>query len=323
MITDGVIRLRPPVANDRDALLALRDEQLVRFMGNDPQVEPTFCITVDSRVVGWVDFDRDERDWLDHTQVNIGYALHPDARGRGCATRAVMLLVHHLALTTDVRTATLLIDPDNGASLAMPRRCGFTEAGTVGDHGARLFTRAIPRLTYTDGVVTLRPVEPGDLERDLEARDEVQIAWAWSPEQRAEWVAMTPQEQREHVLRELTKNRDDFGRGPKWCLALDGPDAPFVAALTCDLASRTAPHGESNIGYIAHPAHRGKGYVSRGVRLAVQFLTEHTGAREAHISVAADNEASLRVARSVAREVERWTDERGRVGVRHVIELTR
>ena len=72
-LTDGLITLRPPRPEDRDALVAVADDRVRRFMGEsvtDPR--PTFSVVADDAVVGWVDFDRDERDWLDHSQVNIG-----------------------------------------------------------------------------------------------------------------------------------------------------------------------------------------------------------------------------------------------------------
>jgi RimJ/RimL family protein N-acetyltransferase len=58
------------------------------------------------------------------------------------------------------------------------------------------------------------------------------------------------------------------------------------------------------------------------VRLVERFVREHTGAREIHIVVDGENEASLRVARSVgAVERDRFVNHQGRTMVRHVISL--
>ena len=59
--------------------------------------------------------------------------------------------------------------------------------------------------------------------------------------------------------------------------------------------------------------------MSRSVHLVLQFLNEHTAAREAHLVVDAQNEASLRVARAIgAMPTGQWVDDQGRTMVRHV-----
>ena len=78
---------------------------------------------VGDKVVGWVDYDTD-REWLRPDQVNVGYQVFPEHRGNGYATRAVRLLVQHLAARTSYREAALLIDERNTASLAVARRLG-------------------------------------------------------------------------------------------------------------------------------------------------------------------------------------------------------
>ena len=142
--SDGVVTLRPPQPRDEPALVAIDDEQYRRFMGEPSgTLNATFSIVVDGEVVGWIDFDRDHRDWLDHSQVNLGYAIQQRHRRRGYATRALLLMVRHLEATTDVETATLLISEDNEASLRLPGRCGFVDAGTI--DGERFFVRRLSR----------------------------------------------------------------------------------------------------------------------------------------------------------------------------------
>jgi RimJ/RimL family protein N-acetyltransferase len=91
-----------------------------------------------------------------------------------------------------------------------------------------------------------------------------------------------------------------------------------VGHVVCDLANEHVPLGEANSSYTIWPEHRGRGYAARATRLLVEFLCDHTGARELHVLVDPDNEASLRVARALgAVEVERTHL------VRHVLPLVR
>lgn len=182
--------------------------------------------------------------------------------------------------------------------------------------------RPNPPLSYSDGVVTIRRQELGDVDASLEAIDEEQIRWLWEHGQREQWEAKTPAEKRAHITRWLEGSRDAFGPGPKWAFAVDTRDCRCVAYIDCNLASPTAPKGEANIAYSCHPAHRSRGYVSRALRLVLRFVAEHTEARWAHVVVARDNVASLRVARAVITvEPEQFVGEYGRPHLRFRIAL--
>jgi RimJ/RimL family protein N-acetyltransferase len=321
-ITDGVVSIRPSSIGDRPALIAGRDEEFRRWLGaGSAQPSPTACIEVDGALVGWVDHDGG-RPWLDEGEVNVGYSVFPAQRGRGYASRAVQLLAHHLALRTDHRRVTLLIDPSNARSLALARRLDFTSspAREAQPDGQLLWVRPVPPRHYSDGTVTIRPLDVDDLDADLEAKDEVQIRWLWPPEHRRAWAAMSDIERRAHARRGLLDAGRSFGRGPKWRFAVDTASDRYVAYVDCDLANDRVPAGDANIAYSAHPAHRGRGHTSRAVRLVVQFLHDNTAARQAHIVVDEANVASLRVAAAVgAQEAERFRDEHGHVMIRHTV----
>ena len=290
-----------------------------------PDPTPTFVIVVDDgTIAGWVDADLVERhEWLQPGEVNCGYHVFAEHRGRGLATRAIQLLGSHLARTApDVHTVTLLIDTGNDGSLGVARRAGFVEAPAPKE-GQRYFTKPVPPRTYTDGVVTIRPPTVDDAEAHTANIDDVQIDWLWLAGQREDWESKTPDEQLAHQRRFLERTAAEWGRGPTWWFCID-VDGVCIGHVDANLANPYVPAGEANVSYSMAPDHRGKGYVTRAVRLVVQFVRDHTAAREAHIGVDHRNEASLRVAAAVgAREIGRYTDAEGHLMVRHVLAITR
>ena len=215
-----------------------------------------------------------------------------------------------------------MIDVENRASLAVATRAGFQPIDEVGPN--RLLGRTIPPLVYGDGVVTIRPRRSDDLQTDIEAKDVEQQQWLWLPEHRALWTRLTATERRTHSEAVLLANVEEFGRGPKWTFSVDGPWQQNLAYVDVDLANDHAPMGEANISYATHPAHRGRGYARRAVSLVTRFLAEHTGARNAYLSVAVDNVASQRVVDAVGGiALDSWTDSEGRVTIRRRLPIVR
>jgi RimJ/RimL family protein N-acetyltransferase len=139
--TDGVVTLRAPAPGDVELLVAARDEEFFRWFGPGATgPRPVACIWVEHELVGWVDYDVDpDHDWLKPGDVNVGYFLFAEARGKGYASRAVELLLEHLRRDTDHTVATLLIHPENERSLALAQRLGFVQKGEV--NGEPFFAR--------------------------------------------------------------------------------------------------------------------------------------------------------------------------------------
>jgi RimJ/RimL family protein N-acetyltransferase len=141
--TDGVVTLRAPAPGDIELLLAGRDEEFFKWFGAGATgPRPVACVWVGDELVGWVDYDVDaDHDWLGPGEVNVGYYLFPEARGKGYASRAVELLLVHLRRDTPHTVATLLIHPENVRSLALARRLDFVERGEV--NGQPFFARSL------------------------------------------------------------------------------------------------------------------------------------------------------------------------------------
>lgn len=141
---DDVIALQRPRDGDPERLVAGRDDEWRRWLGPGSDApNPTACIIVGGALVGWVDFDTD-RTWLQQGEVNVGYSVFAAHCGRGYATEAVLLLLDHLARTTEHHTATLLINTDNVQSLGVAAKLGCLEYAPMG--ASRYFKMPIERL---------------------------------------------------------------------------------------------------------------------------------------------------------------------------------
>jgi RimJ/RimL family protein N-acetyltransferase/SAM-dependent methyltransferase len=180
----------------------------------------------------------------------------------------------------------------------------------------------VKEVRLSDGVLTLRPLHPADLDVHIEALDAEQMGWLWEPGDPEKYARRTPEEQRAGHLAYLEECWRTFGPGPKWVFAADVPGQPYAVYVDCDLANPHVPHGQANISYTTHKDHRGKGWATRAVRLACAFLREHTRASEAHIVVDPANTSSVRVAEGVGATCRgTYVDQHGKTMLRFVIAL--
>ncbi len=139
-ISDDIVCIRPSAPSDIPTLLGGRDAEFHRFLGDgSSEPSPSACIVVNGEVVGWADYDHD-RAWLAADEVNLGDNVFPGDRGNGYATRAVRMLMHHLAVNTRWLVASLLIHPDNERSLALAQRLSFEPQEDL--DGSRYWKRA-------------------------------------------------------------------------------------------------------------------------------------------------------------------------------------
>jgi RimJ/RimL family protein N-acetyltransferase len=68
-------------------------------------------------------------NWTPGVECELGWWLHPDARGRGLATRAMALTADHVFATLGVKRVTALPAATNAASRAVAERLGLTLYG--------------------------------------------------------------------------------------------------------------------------------------------------------------------------------------------------
>jgi RimJ/RimL family protein N-acetyltransferase len=99
-------------------------------------------VIVDGEVVGWVDYDTGP-EWLKPREVNVGYNIFAAHRRRGYATRAVKLLLRHVAESTESERAYLDIDAENAGSLRVARAVGAVEVERHQNDRGRLQIRHV------------------------------------------------------------------------------------------------------------------------------------------------------------------------------------
>jgi RimJ/RimL family protein N-acetyltransferase len=70
---------------------------------------------------------------IDHeaSELELGYIVAPEARGRGVATEILRRLTRWAFDELDVQRVTLLINVDNAASLVVAERAGFVREGVM------------------------------------------------------------------------------------------------------------------------------------------------------------------------------------------------
>ncbi|MFE0652478.1 GNAT family N-acetyltransferase [Streptomyces sp. NPDC059534] len=148
-LSDGFIALSPLRLEDAQAHLTGEDELLVRWLNGGPGTREgvetyfrhcreqweaagplrAFGIRAGAGEVlaGTIDL-RFEAEGLEPGQVNVAYGLYPSWRGRGLATRAVLLASRYAACEGATK-AVIQVDPENPASAAVAQRAGFTPGG--------------------------------------------------------------------------------------------------------------------------------------------------------------------------------------------------
>ncbi|MEH1014193.1 GNAT family N-acetyltransferase [Micromonospora sp. CPCC 206060] len=240
-------------------------------------------------------------------QAEIGYWVAPWARGRGVATAATRALTGH-AFAAGLARIELLTHPENVSSQRVALAAGFRREGVReaanptrdgGRHDLVAWIRLAgdpvgptPRLLpdlpagrLTDGVVTLRPLAPADVEflHALYTRPEV-VAVRVPPV--APDLAAT---QRRCAL-----------AAAKW-LAGQGADLVIEDAVTavpagnCALVYEDQRGRQAMVGYSLLPDWRGRGFASRAVRLLANWAFSSAGIARLSAGTSGENIASQRV----------------------------
>lgn len=238
--------------------------------------------------------------------AEVGYWVAPWARRQRVASRAAAAAASY-AFGQGMGRVELMTDCLNTASQRTAIAAGFTYEATrvsaarrrdgsrgdlfawrrLPDDPAGPSPRTFPDLPaggLTDGVVTLRTSVMDDLPMLLECLQDKETA-RWGP------VAVATPEKMRGRLRRVQSD------------LLVGRQAQFtvVDAETgqpcgdCTVRMDSAALGIAGLGYMIHPAYRGRGFATRAARLGGDWALSLPAVSRLEVSAVVDNEASLRV----------------------------
>ncbi|MGH3497461.1 MAG: GNAT family N-acetyltransferase [Nocardioidaceae bacterium] len=244
--------------------------------------------------------------------ADIGFGLHPWARGQGIITRAVRLACAWAFDHGEVEVVHWRAQTGNVASRRVAWACGFTFHGTV------------PRLLEERGrvldawIATLLPgrnmqpatrwLEPTVLRghhvvlRPLQESDAPRIVEACSDERTRQYLVALPDGYSTDDALAYVRSRleaQSVGAAVTWAVVDPTSDRLLAAIEVADLNGLDPTAGE--VGYWAHPGARGKAVVSEAAQIVVahafgSVATGGLGLRRLTLLAARSNTASRHVA---------------------------
>ena len=245
--------------------------------------------------------------------AEVGFGLHPEARGRSMMTAALQLVCDYGFQVAGLRVIRWRAVVGNWASRRVAAKVGFVFDGTIRrllahrgellDGWMATLTAEDPRLPESwltpvelqaDGV-RLRAFHAGDVERVVEACSDPETSY---------WLASMPRPYRHSSAVAYLESIAELaarGVGVVWCIT-DPEEDRCLGSISLNGLRGYAKRAE--IGYWAHPDGRGRGVVAEAVRLVTRYARDSGLASSLLIRCAAGNAASRRVAeRAGYREV--------------------
>ncbi len=335
VLTDGVVTLRAHRLDDVEALTQMcQDPEFARWTTVPMPYDRTNAERFITEIIaagwrehtsfGWaieaVDDDGVPRlagnvDLRTRPRPDIGFGLHPWARGRGLMARAVRLATRWGFDTLGMPVVHWECHAGNLASWRVAWSCGFRFQATLpsyspqrgelrdawlavlGPDDREPATRWLTIPVLGSDRVRLRPHADHDLPRIVEA--------CTDPRTRQFLAALpdpyTLESAKQFVLR--CRLNASLGTAVNWIVADPSTDELLANVGVFKLDDPMCP-GAGEVGYWAHPEARGRGVVTEAVRLAVRhaFAAEADGGLGCHrlqLGSTWSNTASRRVAEAV------------------------
>jgi ribosomal-protein-alanine N-acetyltransferase len=324
VLSDGIVTLRAHMPADIDAMVEMANDPAMRRWtsipvpstremseqyafaaiprGWDEGKHRGWAIEVDGRFAGNID--------IRQTPIaDIGYALHPSARGQGVMARAVRLAVDWALTEGDVEIVHWRAHVGNEPSLRVAHQTGFTlhalipgmlhERGQVLDAwtgSIRFGDAPTARTRWAEATVLeterlrLRQFTDADLPRIVEACSDPVSQRFLTALPRPYTLASA----RSYVADCIWQAA--LGAKATWAVADRATDDLLGSIAVMDMLGINPTSGE--IGYWMHPAARGRGIMTEAARMVVRHALDPDGLdrRRLVLYAAADNIASNAIA---------------------------
>ena len=238
--------------------------------------------------------------------ADIGYWISPKAQGNGYAAEAVRVL-SDWAFTVGVLRSEVRCEPTNLASARTALKAGHAFEAyhrdeivvrdqardtavfvRTAEDGPEPIPPTFPRLPdsgLSDGVLSLRPMMPGDKSAVVELEsDELTVDVSFSGVPSDEAV----------IARMCDRAALDWLVGGVARLTMVD-DATGAVAGTMQLR-KVGPPQIAGVGYVVHPAFRGRGFTARGLRLLAGWAFTEGDFARLELGAKHDNVASQRAA---------------------------
>jgi [ribosomal protein S5]-alanine N-acetyltransferase len=259
-----------------------------------------FCGSIDLRLEG---------DGI----AEVGFGLHPEARGRSMMTAALQLVCDYGFQVAGLQVIRWRAVVGNWASRRVAAKVGFVFDGTIRRllaHRGELLDGWMATLTADDPRLPQSWLTPVELQADgvrlraFHAGDVERIVEACSDPETSYWLASMPKPYRHSSAVAYLESIAELaarGVGVAWCIT-DPREDRCLGSISLNGLGGDAKRAE--IGYWAHPDGRGRGVVAGAVRLVTRHARDSGLASSLLIRCAAGNAASRRVAeRAGYREV--------------------
>lgn len=239
--------------------------------------------------------------------AEVGFGLHPAARGRGAMSTALRLVRDHAFDALGLTVLRWRAVVGNWGSRRVAAAAGFRFDGRVRrllNHRGELLDGWLATMLNDDPREPRGWLEPPVLAADrvvlrpFAERDHGRIVEACNDERTRHWLVSLP---RPYTLldadafTERGREMAAQGHGLAWCIA-DPADDRCLGTVSVEDYVNYARRGE--IGYWAHPSARGRGLIAEAVRLVTRYAITSQLTSFLQIRCAESNVASRRVAES-------------------------
>lgn len=238
--------------------------------------------------------------------AEIGYWVAPDAQGNGYATEATEVLADW-GFAHGLSRVELRCDVRNVSSAVTALQAGFAFEGIArvfvtdasGRHGLAMFARTdldsgcpiapafarVPVGGLSDGVITLQVMQPEDaIANNEQDNDPISVAVSFT-------AAPTPPD--ESVEKADRSGLDWLVGTVAQFTIIDHQSGRFAGSIQL---RKAGPPAVGGIGYVVHPAFRGRGYTTRALRLIQAWAFDVAGYARLELGAKDYNVASQRAA---------------------------